>query len=55
MVDHLRVTYVPAYLLAAAVGILMLAFVGWGFCLPAGKSPLLYRRYPAPEGQLRRA
>jgi hypothetical protein len=29
--DHLQLTYVPAYLLATAVGVLMLAFVGWGF------------------------
>ena len=28
--DHLQLTYVPAYLLATAVGILMLAFVCWG-------------------------
>ena len=28
--DHLRVTYVPAYLLAAAIGLLLAAFVVWG-------------------------
>lgn len=28
--DHLRLTYVPAYLLATAIGVLMLAFIGWG-------------------------
>ena len=28
--DYLRITYVPAYLLATAVGVLMLAFVAWG-------------------------
>ena len=29
--DHLRITYVPTYLLATAIGVLMLAFIGWGF------------------------
>lgn len=28
--DHLRVTYVPAYLLAAAIGLLLAAFIVWG-------------------------
>ena len=28
--DHLRVTYVPAYLLATAVTVLLLAFIVWG-------------------------
>lgn len=28
--DHLRVTYVPTYLLAATVGLLMMAFIVWG-------------------------
>lgn len=28
--DHLRVTYVPAYLLAAAIGMLLAAFIVWG-------------------------
>ena len=28
--DHLRITYVPTYLLATAIGVLMLAFIGWG-------------------------
>ena len=28
--DHLRVTYVPAYLLAAAIGLLLAAFILWG-------------------------
>ena len=28
--DHLRVTYVPAYLLAAAIALLLGAFVVWG-------------------------
>ncbi len=30
MADHLRVTYVPTYLLAAAIGLLMAAFIVWG-------------------------
>jgi hypothetical protein len=29
--DHLRVTYVPTYLLAAAVALLLVAFIVWGF------------------------
>jgi len=29
--DHLRVTYVPTYLLAAAVIVLLVAFIVWGF------------------------
>jgi len=28
--DHLRVTYVPTYLLATTVGLLMMAFIVWG-------------------------
>ena len=28
--DHLRVTYVPTYLLAAAIGLLLAAFIVWG-------------------------
>ncbi len=28
--EHLRVTYVPAYLLAAAIGLLLAAFIVWG-------------------------
>jgi hypothetical protein len=28
--DHLRVTYVPTYLLATAVGVLLVAFIVWG-------------------------
>ena len=28
--DHLRVTYVPAYLLATAIGLLLAAFIVWG-------------------------
>jgi len=30
LADHLRVTYVPAYLLAAAIGLLLAAFIVWG-------------------------
>ena len=30
MVDHLRVTFVPSYLLAAAVLLLLAAFIAWG-------------------------
>jgi hypothetical protein len=30
LADHLRVTYVPTYLLAAAAGLLMAAFIVWG-------------------------
>lgn len=29
--DHLRVTYVPTYLLATAAGLLLVAFIVWGF------------------------
>ena len=29
--DHLRVTYVPTYLLAAAAALLLAAFIVWGF------------------------
>ena len=29
--DHLRVTYVPTYLLAAAAALLLVAFIVWGF------------------------
>ena len=29
--DHLRVTYVPTYLLASAVIVLLVAFIVWGF------------------------
>ena len=29
--DHLRVTYVPTYLLAAAAIVLLAAFIVWGF------------------------
>ena len=28
--DHLRVTYVPTYLLATAIGLLLAAFIVWG-------------------------
>ena len=28
--DHLRVTYVPTYLLAAAAALLLVAFIVWG-------------------------
>ena len=28
--DHLRVTYVPTYLLAAAAALLLAAFIVWG-------------------------
>ena len=28
--DHLRVTYVPTYLLAAAASLLLIAFIVWG-------------------------
>ena len=31
MSDHLRVTYVPTYLLAAAAALLLAAFIVWGF------------------------
>ena len=31
MVDHLRVTFVPSYLLATAVLLLLAAFIAWGF------------------------
>ena len=31
MSDHLRVTYVPTYLLATAAGLLLVAFIVWGF------------------------
>ena len=30
IVDHLRVTYVPSYLLATAVIVLVVAFLVWG-------------------------
>jgi multidrug efflux pump subunit AcrA (membrane-fusion protein) len=30
LADHLHVTYVPAYLLAAAIGLLLAAFIVWG-------------------------
>ena len=29
--DHLRVTYIPTYLLAAAAALLLAAFIVWGF------------------------
>ena len=31
LADHLRVTYVPTYLLATAAGLLLAAFIVWGF------------------------
>ncbi|MBQ3361029.1 MAG: hypothetical protein IJG46_02715, partial [Prevotella sp.] len=31
MADHLKITYVPTYLLATAVALLIAAFIVWGF------------------------
>ena len=39
LADHLRVTYVPTYLLAAASAMLLMAFIVWGILTSAMRHP----------------